>query len=410
MQPRAARHCRFPPCMSSRKVTSDRRMHGALMDYRADAEDEVVDFANASLYLSAIQTILSVLACASTAILACWMIPAAMVSAVRTLTLTCLVGALTMRKPLRIGHVHGLSLVFSALRPAVIVYISCLVVETLLHTCTQEMDDVPSYRRNVFRAAVIGMMISGMLRAKRPLSETDMPFLITAVCLLVVAFLPPPAVSMQGPLCQSVSIAAAAERMLRALVFSCVYSLFVYISSPTNSQCGGTIVCIMRASAASVWILGAALPMLLFAVPQCGVAIWARLRADESEAAVIGLYPNGARLRINANGAKYNNVPARTPPLDINDIESNDEFETDQPSIHRGDDHATQVLSTEPGNMSPTSQRASLKSSNNALCKSIGPLCFKSVGTVPQPRSVSTVSDTLTPGRMAEIAASITDV
>lgn len=203
--------------MSIRRTISDRRMHGVIIGQRGCEEEEAVDFANASLYLSAIQTILSVLACASTAVLSCWLVPTSMVSAVRTLTLTCLVGALTMRKPLRIGQVHGLSLVFSALRPAVLVYISCLIIETLLHTCTQESDEVPSWRRVVFQMAVFGMMFSGVLRARRPLSTTDAPFLITAVSLLVVAFLPPPAVSMQGtkssfnpykPLCKPCSLFA----------------------------------------------------------------------------------------------------------------------------------------------------------------------------------------------------------
>eukprot|EP00966_Prymnesium_polylepis_P168088 3886074-Prymnesium_polylepis.1 len=35
-----------------------------------------------------------------------------------------------MHSPLRIGQVHGLALVFSALRPALVVYILCLVLET----------------------------------------------------------------------------------------------------------------------------------------------------------------------------------------------------------------------------------------------------------------------------------------
>lgn len=393
--------------MSIRKSSSERKMQGVIIGDHGDPEDDIVDFSNASLYLSAIQTILSVLACAATAILACWILPAAMVSAVRTLTLTCLMAALTMRKPLRIGQVHGLSLVFSALRPAVAVYISCLVIETLLHTCTQDADEVPSWRRVVFQTAVVGMMLSGILRARKPLSSTDTPFLLTAACLLLVAFLPPPAVSMQGPLCQSVSVVAAAERMVRALVFACVYSLFVYISSPTNHLYGGTAVCIMRASAASVWVLGAALPLLLFSIPQCGIAIWARLRTDDEEAALAPLFSSG-KLNSGMTGPKYNQLATRTPPPEQVDLELND---TDclHDSHINGGSHAN-IGSRSPSQTDSSSAVAPSKThptSTNALSRAIGPLSFKPVVCEPRAPPSQPTKNIASKERMAEIAAAI---
>jgi hypothetical protein len=384
-------------------------MHSVIIDERECSEEEHVDFSNASLYLSAIQTILSVQACAFTAILSCWVLPSSMVSAVRTLTLTCLVGVLTMRKPLRIGQVHGLNLVFSALKPAVVVYISCLVIETLLHTCTQESDEVPSWRRLVFQIAVFVMMVSGMVRAHRPLSETDMPFLVTAASLLLVAILPPPAVSMQGPLCQSVSFGGAAERMTRALVFSCVYSLFVYISSPVDSRCGGTVVCIMRASASSVWVLGAALPLLVFALPQCGIAIWARLRIEET--AQIPLFPadgkNGrASTKIDNNHCKhynqYNQLATRTPPSETNDMEVNVDDSLAQPCINGSEHH--------PAHSLPALQPGQSPAPSNPLSRNIGPLTFRQVTLSAQPRPAHSAASIASKERMAEIAASITEV
>lgn len=297
--------------MTVQRRSSDREMHSTIIETR-DGDDELVDFSNASLYLSAIQTILSVLACAATSILACWLLPESMVSAVRTLTLTCLVAAGCMHKPLHLGQVHGLKLVFSALRPAVIVYICCLTIETLLHTCTRESDDVPSWRKVVFQSAVIGMMVSGIMRARQPLATTDLPFLLTVTCLLLVAALPPPAVSMQGPLCQSVSVPAAAERMVRAFVFACVYSLFVYLSAPGNSHHGGIMVCIMRASAASVWVLGASLPLLLFALPQCGMAIYSRLRVNDDPVEARPFFKETKSHPT--NGVTYTALATRTPP------------------------------------------------------------------------------------------------
>ena len=409
-------------CMFIRKDTSDRVMHRIITSDRVDAsEDDVVDFSNASLYLSAIQTIVSVLACACTSILACWLIPTTMVSAVRTLTLTSLVGAFMMHKPLRIGKVHGLTVVFGSLRPAVAVYIMCLVLETLLHTCTQDTDDVPSWRRIVFQGAVVVMIGSGMMRARSPLSETDRPFLLTSLSLLLVAFLPPPAVSMQGPLCQSVSFLGAVERIVRALVFSSVYALFVFISSPNNSQYGGTVVCIMRASAASVWVLGAAPPLLLFAIPQCSLAIWARLRAgeeeEEEEEEEEGSRDGTARDGTGKDGfvvdrkhLRYNQLATRTPPPETSEVDDeNDDDNTD----------ALQLTTTksvrQPSTLAPISARSDLseRTSHNGMSfaahsgplpMTVGPLVFKSVG-LPACSAGAAVSKE----RMQEIAASIHD-
>ena len=50
-----------------------------------DAEDTMVDFANASLYLSGIQTVFTIICCASVSVLSCWIVPEPGVSAVRTL-------------------------------------------------------------------------------------------------------------------------------------------------------------------------------------------------------------------------------------------------------------------------------------------------------------------------------------
>ena len=406
---------RTPQCallfqwMPKRNASSDQPMQHVIIGDGRDSEDEVVDFANASLYLSAIQTIVSVLACAATAILACWFLPEHMVSAVRTLTLTCLVAAATMRKPLRIGQVHGLNLVFSALRPAVVVYISCLVIETLLHTCTQEADEVPSWRRVVFQTAVVGMLSSGLMRARRPLDKTDTPFLLTVLCLLLVAVLPPPAVSMQGPLCQSVGAAAAAERMVRALVFACVYSLFVYISSPSNTHYGSTAVCIMRASAASVWVLGAALPLLLMAFPQCALAIWSRLRIDEDDVSRQPLF-NGSLTPFQSK-PRYDQLATRTPPPEAGDLEASDEG-----ALHIGQNgHATHGPSPSGSPHDNSHGNIALHAlphppQPTTLSRTMGPLSFRQIGNgSTQSSQAATNHAFLSHERMAEIAAAIED-
>ena len=85
----------------------------------ADGEDTVVDFSNASLYLSGLQTVFALVCVACVSVLSCWIVPEGGVSAVRTLALCTATGALLMRSPLRVGRAHGVNVIFSSLQPAV---------------------------------------------------------------------------------------------------------------------------------------------------------------------------------------------------------------------------------------------------------------------------------------------------
>lgn len=318
-----------------------------------------------------------------------------------------------MYKPLRIGQVHGLNLVFSALRPSVAIYISCLVLQTLLHTCTQELEEVSSWRHIVFHTAIFFMMTSGIWRAVYPLSKTDTPFLLTAVSLLVVAFLPPPAVSMQGSLCQAVNLLGAAERLARALIFSSVYTLFVYISSPTDNQYGGTLVCIMRAGAASVWTLGAFLPLLIFCIPQCCIAIWKRLRIEHEHGPHTPLFTQSSKVHHNT----YNELPVRTPPSsDTNEMELNDDTRTALQQLSDKHDKSTEnSFLHEPSSLTmqlSDTDAPSVQSSNTKpISLNSGPLVFRPIIQQQQQQQhqfhIHAPSTTISQERMAEIASSI---
>ena len=110
-----------------------------------DTEDTMVDFSNASLYLSGMQTVFAVVTVACVSVLSCWIVPEGGVSAVRTLALCTATGALLMRTPLRVGRAHGVNVVFSSLQPAIPVYILALTVEQLVHTCATETQHTPSW-------------------------------------------------------------------------------------------------------------------------------------------------------------------------------------------------------------------------------------------------------------------------
>ena len=244
-----------------------------------DAEDAVIDFSSAGLYVAGIQTVFAVVSVAVVSVLACWIAPENGASAVRTLALCSATGAALMRAPLRIGRTHGVNVVFSSLQPAIVLYLMALVVEQLIHTCSIETQTAPSWRKVVFHAMTLVMTVAGMMRARAPMSDTDLPFLATASALLVIAVLPPQSVALVGPLCQRVGGWAAAERCLRALVFSALYSVHVYSSIAASSLTRTeALVVIARSAAAAVWTMATHAALLVVAVLQCTVVLMARIR------------------------------------------------------------------------------------------------------------------------------------
>lgn len=245
-----------------------------------DTEDDVIDFSNAVLYVGALQTIFATASASMVSVLSCWLLPVHVISAVRTLVLSSIVAVLLVRKPFRLGRVHGLGLIFNALRPCVLIYIVSMVLEQLVHTCTREYAS-PSWLRIVFHFSIVIAMLSGFARARKPLEQTDVPFLVTSTALFVIAMLPPPAVILSGPLCSEPTFNSSAERLARSLVFSLLYCTFVYASAPPVQSSGEVLVCVMRASAASLWTLGCHVLILPLALVQAMIVIYVRIYSSE---------------------------------------------------------------------------------------------------------------------------------
>jgi len=262
-------------------IESELRMRGSPLKKQPHAEAEdtevgTIDFRNVVLYIGVLQTVLATMAVSCVSILACSVLPERWSSAVRTLTISSACACLIMRKPFRLGRVRGLQLIFGALRPGVGIYIASLVLEQLVHTCTREAAS-PSWRRVVFHICIVVAMASGFARARSPLEQTDLPFLVTAIAMLVVALLPPPAVILSGPLCSEPSLASSSERLARAFVFSLLYTVFVYSSAAPMYSSGELLICVMRASAASIWVLGCHMWLLPVAFAQIACVVHTRL-------------------------------------------------------------------------------------------------------------------------------------
>ena len=245
-------------------------------------DEKAIDFGSVGLYLAGLQVCFALVCCSCASVLCCWLMPPAAISAVRTLAIIAVIGFTLVRKPLRVGQVRGVMTVFNALRPAMPIYILALVLEQLVHTCVDSSDEQDpeqhgTLRRGVYHVISVFLIISGFLRAKNPRSESDHPFLLTTFCLLAIAVLPPPAVSKTGPLCEPTSVLGAGERVLRALLFSAVYVVLVYSAAPNRNISNELFICVARATASSVWVLGASSWALPLAPVQVAVALFTRL-------------------------------------------------------------------------------------------------------------------------------------
>lgn len=248
-----------------------------------DQEDSVVDFNEASLYLPLAQTIFSICACAIVSVLSCWLTFSGTVSAVRTLALCSATGGLLMRVPLRIGKAHGVTVVFAALQLSIPLYLSTLVIEQLVHTCSMDASHAPSWRHVVFHGAVAVQVYAGFMRARAPLEDTDRPFILALLALMVIAIMPPPAVALVGPLCQSVDLWEATDRIVRAFFFGVLYGFNVYANTRTrNSSYSNTSIVFFRSASASIWVTGAMMWWMPLAVTQCAVILHARTRRNSS--------------------------------------------------------------------------------------------------------------------------------
>ena len=247
-------------------------------------EEAAVDFANAALYITGIQTVFSICCCAAVSVIACSLVPMGNVSAVRTLVFCVLTAVVLMRKPLRVGRARGVATVFTALQPAAAIYLLSLIIEQLLHTCTGELGYAPSWRRAVFHVMIAVMIASGFMRARAPMDETDLPFLLTAGALALIALIPPPALAFTGPLCQSVDLWSAADRLVRAFAFSSLYCIHVFVSTDSSTVAASeTILVVARSTASSIWVMGAYPALLPIAIAQATVAILARLRIEQKK-------------------------------------------------------------------------------------------------------------------------------
>jgi len=297
-----------------------------------DEDDKAIDYGSVGLYLTGLQVASTIVLCACSSVLSCWVLPAHAISAVRTLAITTAMGLILVRKPIRIGRVRGVSTIFNALRPAVATYILALVIEQLVHTCVPlDGEENTTLRRIVYHSMATVMIISAFVRARSPRSESDVPFALTAFCILAIAVLPPPALARSGPLCEPSTLVQAGERVLRAFFFAAVYTVHVYAAAPNRNISNELFICVARATAASVWILCASAWTLPGAPLQVAVVLFSRLgetdgasEAEQREDAYAAVPLKGSSNGDGGNGHGHHDEHHVPVGGTMSDVESGD--------------------------------------------------------------------------------------
>lgn len=251
-------------------------------------DDKEIDFSSVGLYISGLQIVFAIGATATISVLCCWILPSHTISAVRTLAICSICGLSTVKTPLRVGRVRGVSTVFNALRPSVVVYLLALVLEQLVHTCLPShatSENAPTLRYAIYHTTSALMVLAGFVRARAPRSESDVAFLMAATGVVGAALLPPPGTPQHGPLCEEATLLEAGERVVRAVLFAATYVVLVYASAPTRNTANELFVCVARTVAASIWVLTATTWLLPLAVVQIVLVLYTRLREDDGHSA-----------------------------------------------------------------------------------------------------------------------------
>jgi hypothetical protein len=289
------RRAPFEQSGSSYALRSDdgARSEGSFDDevYGNTVTGGVVDFSHAALYMPALQIVGALGACAiTTLVVNSFSATIGHVSAVRTATLTAFVGACCIWRPVRVStYAIGVDVMFDSLRPCVVVYITALVVEQLVHTCIANASvsadaDAEALLTNetvrgiFFQALSLIMCASGFAQAYQPRVQTDYPFVVVASSLVIVAMWAPPSKPGQGPLCAPLSMARSFEHVLRALLFGLTYCALAYSAEPMRRSVSEIVLCAMRAFVGSVWILCVYRYALALAVAELVLVLWSRTR------------------------------------------------------------------------------------------------------------------------------------
>ena len=253
-----------------------------------EEDSTYIDFSNAGLYLVALQMVSASVAVACLSVIVNW-VSGDSASAIRTFAVCMAAAIAVLFRPARVGRVPGLASVFNALRPCTGIYLLSLASGQLVHSCLALQSEMttPAWRDWVFNALQLPLVACGIWRAVNPVSPKDKTVIVAGATLLALALLPLPGQRGDGPLCVSPTLGQAGLRLLRALLFSLVYAFHVFSSAPQVLERGDVTLSATRASAASIWVLGAHVVVMPLVLVQIAIVIYQRMSISRNGASAL---------------------------------------------------------------------------------------------------------------------------
>lgn len=239
-----------------------------------------VDFSSVSLYIPALQIAVALIITCITNSLAAMLSKVFACNAVRTILITSVVGTLCIYNPAKMSYARGVDIMFDALRPSMLVYLISFVCEQLLHSCRplDEYSHGSVIRLWLFHCGVVVMMSASFWQATHTNVQTDYPFVVTFMTLVVLTIFAPPPDQGLGPLCDAPTLSDTLDRLFRVVTFAWTYITLAYACEPTKHSIGEILLCAARASSASIWILCCHRWLLLFGFIQGIIVVNERLK------------------------------------------------------------------------------------------------------------------------------------
>ncbi len=253
----------------------------------------ILEYHNVTLYVPAVQVLCAMLSGSLVCVLSTLISTSiGHVNAVRTAAFSGIACILCVARPMNFSPVDtrrtaGGDVMLNAVRPSVVVYLTSLLCEQLVHSCASggpknESSSSWSVGNTLSWCCMIGLCIAGLAQAASPRAHNDYPFFASAGLLIILALVSPSPRLGEGPLCEAPPFYLAVERILRAVLFGSVYCVLAYASEPISHAVHDVIICGLRASLSTVWILMAPRAMLALALVQCVIGIWTRIRQSSA--------------------------------------------------------------------------------------------------------------------------------
>ena len=177
----------------------------------------------------------------------------------------------------------GADIIFTCMRPAIVIYVAASCVEQIHYSCLNCDIDVWDTAYIAKNMAIFGkslMAFAGFWQSLSMRNKSDIPFVVAVIGGLICILFTNAPNATGGPYCTIPNIEKIWNRLAQAIAFAWLYAVHVYTYTFNSKDSGEMIVCVARATVCSIWILSSETTYFLISIPQSIVCIIMRTRMD----------------------------------------------------------------------------------------------------------------------------------